>query len=892
MFQELIPDKGTLITRDNDGVVRDLNHAEDPVAPPADSAREVADLYLRQQASQLSTSQSSLRGLESVAAQTPEDEASGYRFSHEKTQFDLTTVGYQQTYFGLPVWGSGVTVQVKHEPYRVMTAQHTGDPGIDVNQPAEKAIDRMQNLTANELAALLGVANESVALNGKKLWVFQYNASQRTDNHTHTDKDGLAQGFTEMELTLPVPKVDKSIKDGKYYVALEVLFSTTVPNLGPVNWRAFIEVETGSVLHLRALIDNVNGLVFPTDPITLTGNPATGPTATNATLNALRQSVPLPLNPPLPIVNIQTLTGQYVRISDFEAPNVAAPTQSAGVNFDFNVRTNQFAAVSAYYNCDRFFRLMQGMGFNMASYFNNTTFPVPIDHRGRYGTTDGVEINAYCAGNASGNGIGRSAYMLANTADPANPITIAADWRVVLHEFGGHGILWDNVSSPNFGFAHSAGDSVAVVLNDPTSQAPDRFLSFPWVSIGRRHDRSLASGWGWGGTNDVGGYSSEQILSTTLFRLYQSLGGDSTSVARRQFAARYVCYLIFRAVGTLTPATNPGNAIGFASALMTADLGDWTTEGHSGGAYGKVIRWAFEKQALYRAPGTPATSVGAPPAVDVYVEDGRGGEYTFQPVHWNNTRVWNRRNPDGLMTHQEPVVGQPNYAYVKVKNRGTQTATNVRVKGFHCNPGTGLTWPNDWQPMTTAQLAAPNIAPNNGAEVVVGPFTWTPANLGHECMLMIASATGDPSNIDNFTAGDSIPEWRLVPNDNNIAQRNVAPISASLDEFVKAFRGRKFLIRNPFDEVGKLDIRVQQPKWLTKLGWQLVLQNQQELGRLDKRGKVEAVLTMKAGEKFDLDFVRKQRDRTITVEVWINDMPTGGMTYVIEPRLTENEKVV
>ena len=89
---------------------------------------------------------------------------------------------------------------------------------------------------------------------------------------------------------------------------------------------------------------------------------------------------------------------------------------------------------------------------------------------------------------------------------------------------------------------------------------------------------------------------------------------------------------------------------------------------------------------------------------------------------------------------------------------------------------------------------------------------------------MIASATGDPSNIDNFTAGDSIPEWRLVPNDNNIAQRNVAPIAASLDEFVKAFRGRRFLIRNPFDEVGKLDIRIQQPKWLTKLGWQLVLQ--------------------------------------------------------------------
>jgi zinc metalloprotease ZmpB len=35
-------------------------------------------------------------------------------------------------------------------------------------------------------------------------------------------------------------------------------------------------------------------------------------------------------------------------------------------------------------------------------------------------------------------------------------------------------------------------------------------------------------------------------------------------------------------------------------------------------------------------------------------------------------------------------------------------------------------------------------------------------------MLMIVSATGDPRNVDTFTAGDVIPEWRLVPNDNNV----------------------------------------------------------------------------------------------------------------------------
>ena len=39
---------------------------------------------------------------------------------------------------------------------------------------------------------------------------------------------------------------------------------------------------------------------------------------------------------------------------------------------------------------------------------------------------------------------------------------------------------------------------------------------------------------------------------------------------------------------------------------------------------------------------------------------------------------------------------------------------------------------------------------------------------------MVVSAAGDPSNIDNYTAADAIPNWRLVPNDNNIAQRNTS----------------------------------------------------------------------------------------------------------------------
>ena len=61
---------------------------------------------------------------------------------------------------------------------------------------------------------------------------------------------------------------------------------------------------------------------------------------------------------------------------------------------------------------------------------------------------------------------------------------------------------------------------------------------------------------------------------------------------------------------------------------------NWTSEDQVGGTYWKVIRWAFEQQGLYQPPGapTPVTSVGSPPLVDAYVDDGRHGEYQYGPV--------------------------------------------------------------------------------------------------------------------------------------------------------------------------------------------------------------------------------------------------------------------
>jgi len=110
--------------------------------------------------------------------------------------------------------------------------------------------------------------------------------------------------------------------------------------------------------------------------------------------------------------------------------------------------------------------------------------------------------------------------------------------------------------------------------------------------------------------------------------------------------------------------------------------------------------------------------------VDVYVDDGRGGQYPYQPVFWENTDIWNRLAPDGGKAHQTPIFSVTDYGYVRIKNRGTRPANNEVMSGFHCRPSAGLTWPDDWEPMTTASINVPGSVAAGG-ETIVGPFEWT-----------------------------------------------------------------------------------------------------------------------------------------------------------------------
>jgi zinc metalloprotease ZmpB len=791
MFEEFNPRTQNRIVRDESGVVRVLSHPEYHLVARASTPQLAAAAYLRRYGHLLGLRQPHLKYLASPVGHELTDAGVEYRFLAEKRQSDITAVAYHQTYLGLPIWEAGFSVTMKHKPFRVLGARSTLHSKLSLKRSRATAPSQM--LDGESLAESLGLAGSArcgapLHISDQRLMIYQHDA-ERLKHATVPPKRHAA--LRSGAPTLPLVRVHKSIRDGHHYIVRAVYFSFDLPPVRPLHWVALIETETSSVLLLRPFVDNITGWVFKADPATLGGPPAD---AGNAALNPLRSAVRLP-GLAAPVKGAQALRGRHVVISDMLTPKVAPPTKPAGKNFKFDARSNNFAAVNAYYNCDRVFRLVEDLGFSLANYFPGTRFPSPVDHRGHFDKNfpQGDEINAHCAGNAAGTGIGYTTFSLADLRNLKKPIGIACDWRIVLHELLGHGILYNHIGAPRFKFAHSAGDSFAAIINDPDSKARDRCNTFPWLTgiapaARRRHDRAVAKGWGWGGyiahhpfneEKDAGGYSNEQILSSTLFRFYRAIGGDSKNITAKRVAARTACRLVLAGIHTLTPATSPTNAAHFASALMKADRADWPAEEITGGAYHKVIRWAFEKQGLYQPAHTPKPNnkEGAPPPVDIYIEDGRHGEYEFQSNYWNCLAIWNRRQSDGGTINEPPIAGVTNYAYVKIKNRGSQKAVEVVVRAFHTGPATKRVYPRDYRAMKPAKRAVAKVPPNSSAEIVVGPFAWVPSFAGHSYMLMVASAVGDPSNVDNFIGRDAMPDWRLVPNDNNIGQRRVPVVT-------------------------------------------------------------------------------------------------------------------
>ena len=169
----------------------------------------------------------------------------------------------------------------------------------------------------------------------------------------------------------------------------------------------------------------------------------------------------------------------------------------------------------------------------------------------------------------------------------------------------------------------------------------------------------------------------------------------------------------------------------------------------------------------------------------------------------------------------------PNFAYVRIKNRGTAPIAAIDVRGYHSKPMTGLIWPADWAPMTTPLITVPRDL-RERRHHAGGRRLRVDADDGRPRVPADDRGTpGDRSVVDSVggTVSGSIPHWRLVPHDNNIAQRNVAPVSGmNRASLIESLSKRWFEIVNPSKRkkaVVFVDLKL--PPLLVKLGWHVKL---------------------------------------------------------------------
>jgi hypothetical protein len=298
-------------------------HLHAPVRSKAHTPQLVAAEYLHQFADLLGLTAGELKNLSLPPSPTIENAKVEYRFLQEKHQFDTATVAFYQTDLGLPVWQAGVAVQMKMNPFRVLSSQSTRHPDINVKRPSAEATRRAEAITETQLSHQLGLdqpngtwERDTLKIENRQLVIYQYERAKRVPippEPVPSDSTAKQQpALTGPPPTLPLPPVDNSIVEGHHYVCVKVNFILAIRPVGELHWVAIVEVNTLSVLYLRAFVDSVNGLVFEIDPDTTNGGPAPGATA--AALNAVRVSDALE-GLVAPVGGTQSLVGDNVQLA-------------------------------------------------------------------------------------------------------------------------------------------------------------------------------------------------------------------------------------------------------------------------------------------------------------------------------------------------------------------------------------------------------------------------------------------------------------------------------------------------------------------------------------------------------------------------------------------------
>ncbi len=155
---------------------------------------------------------------------------------------------------------------------------------------------------------------------------------------------------------------------------------------------------------------------------------------------------------------------------------------------------------------------------------------------------------------------------------------------------------------------------------------------------------------------------------------------------------------------------------------------------------------------------------------------------------YHSADIWVRRTNDGFTNqeHQNPLYrasGEPNYVYVRIRNRGCEGPQSGTVRTYWAKASSGLSWPSPWDASVSspALMGAPlGDAPVtvNAGEFEILQFPWVVPNpddyasfgadRAHFCLLSRIETGG----------GMTFPETSNLPmnvrNNNNIVWKNIS----------------------------------------------------------------------------------------------------------------------
>lgn len=697
-----------------------LREYSDPAAGPtrSPSARDAIERFLSARANDLKTDSLDVR---------EESAAEGS---------NTLRIRYRQYLNDLPVFGAGIHAAANIAKSAVTRVDNHVDTEVDA-APAPDSAKSLDDVTPAALAPF--AAYGSATVTGATLGYLRDRADARptipASDYPTASVELLGSGMAA---------------DGRLHLVHEVQVETAEPF---ERFRVVVDAVSGRLRFVALIGEYVaaTGQVFLPDPVSESDSGTLSRTSTAATLNAFRHTVTMDID--AASGGVFRLQGPWFRSVDWDSPTLAVPSEATA---DFSYQTHpadrHFLNVNAYHWLDSFARYLRTLGNPT---LNGAMSRVDVDAQG----FNGADNSEWVPGSPNRIRFGEGG------------VPDAADFGVVIHEYL-HGVF-DFLGSSHGGsgsYEHSFCDAIAAIYRDQHNPARHRRTeTFPfdnnatdrWSTV-RTLDRAERF-------DDVGfsGYGSDlrnSMLGTVIWQSYVGVGGDSDDAGVRQRACDVVMRTFMEMLLSVPDdsSTAVGHAVSLAQGMIDADLT------LTGGLHAKVFDTAAVNRGLWPTR-----------AVDLWIGDSPAdlGAIPSPVPHWTSPDLWVRNlgpadgdDPSG--GHQEPIIGQVNYLYVTVHNRGTapSTAGTFSVEAFHCDPGTGMIWPTHFTSMGSLTIGAAIPA---GGSVRVGPFLWTPAVLNHECLLAVVHGADDPAVTANLIG--SVPHDQLVRFDNNVGQRNVNP---------------------------------------------------------------------------------------------------------------------